>query len=555
MDSNRTVPIIVSVTGYRVLQEKDIPTLRNAVKQELQKIQALCPNSRLILMTCLAEGADMLCADVAEEMNIPLYAALPMKADVYCKDFPEAEKIRFCHHCNRAERVFVTPATEPEPATLNRNYLFRQADIYIVNHCHVLLALWNGEKGKPGGCGAAETVEFSLSGNYETKSGISYRSGSNEAVIHIFTPRGARTEELAGTVRVKGNGEAVKDIIVTTDHFNKLALEVKTRDDRTLLPKDFDKNDAILCHMEKMYRVSDDLSVESAERYRGILKKLAIANTIITLAFLMYDEAEATWLILVCGAVLFGAWFCHRYAVKTDCHNRYIEYRVLAESIRVQAYLRYAGSSLQVATLLPWSQQEETAWIVDALNTINVGENPKDGKRIRDCWVKQQLDYHINAYDRTKKNNKSSEKIVNTALCISFALYIFALLFELLFGGLIFEPRLLLADEDFYRTILKVLLGTISAGTIFGANYYGKLSPQRKLSDHKKMEHFYGKIHTLLADKEEEEEEKRKAEQREQIDIKKVQPEELLKVLAVEELIENGNWCSYQRDNTPDINL
>ena len=128
-------------------------------------------------------------------------------------------------------------------------------------------------------------------------------------------------------------------------------------------------------------------------------------------------------------------------------------------------------------------------------------------------------------------------------------------MFELYCGGLIFEPRLVLADEDFYRTILKVLLGTISAGTIFGANYYGKLSPQRKLSDHEKMEHFYGKIYTSLTDKEEEEEKKRKAEQREQIDIKKVQPEELLKVLAVEELIENGNWCSYQRDNTPDINL
>ena len=31
--------------------------------------------------------------------------------------------------------------------------------------------------------------------------------------------------------------------------------------------------------------------------------------------------------------------------------------------------------------------------------------------------------------------------------------------------------------------------------------------------------------------------------------------EELLTLLAREELTENGNWCSYQRDNRPDISL
>ena len=33
------------------------------------------------------------------------------------------------------------------------------------------------------------------------------------------------------------------------------------------------------------------------------------------------------------------------------------------------------------------------------------------------------------------------------------------------------------------------------------------------------------------------------------------QSEALLEQLAREELIENGNWLSYQRDNAPDISL
>ena len=33
------------------------------------------------------------------------------------------------------------------------------------------------------------------------------------------------------------------------------------------------------------------------------------------------------------------------------------------------------------------------------------------------------------------------------------------------------------------------------------------------------------------------------------------QTDALLEVLARVELIENGDWCSYQRDNTPDISM
>jgi hypothetical protein len=49
------------------------------------------------------------------------------------------------------------------------------------------------------------------------------------------------------------------------------------------------------------------------------------------------------------------------------------------------------------------------------------------------------------------------------------------------------------------------------------------------------MERFYGKMSAQLE--------------------KNGQTEELLTVLAREELVENGNWCSYQRDNKPDFSF
>ena len=80
---------------------------------------------------------------------------------------------------------------------------------------------------------------------------------------------------------------------------------------------------------------------------------------------------------------------------------------------------------------------------------------------------------------------------------------------------------------------MKIVLGSVSAFTLFISAYFGKLSLPRRLSDHSKMENFFKKMSDSL-------------------DLFG-QTDELLSLLAREELIENGNWYSYQSDNRPEI--
>ena len=106
------------------------------------------------------------------------------------------------------------------------------------------------------------------------------------------------------------------------------------------------------------------------------------------------------------------------------------------------------------------------------------------------------------------------------------------LLFELIWGGLLpFSQKI--ANAEFYRTLSKLLLGSISAATLFISNYYGRLSLSRTTSDHVKMERFYAAVLDRI----------------DRFD----ESDALLRLIAREELIENGNWCSYQRDNTADF--
>jgi len=534
MHAENNIPIVIGVTGHRAIRPEDREALFTAIKTELAKLEALCPNSPLLMLSSLAEGGDLLCADAAEELGISLIAALPMERKIYELDFSEEALLRFAHHCARAEQVFVAPATEAIPEVgPNQDFGYRQAGIYVAAHCHVLLALWDGGPGTAAACGTAETVDFALRGSYFPARGVSLRSDSNEAVLHVFTPRGKRTEEAAGTVHALGNWENLREILARTDSFNALAAEQQTQG-TDLLPADH-ADDPLLVRMEQIYQAASAISGAAAKKYRQVLAGLAIASMLLTMAFLLYDEAEAHWMILLCGAILLAAWGCRRFAVRSDCHRLYLECRALAESLRVQAYLRYAGSGIQAADHLSWTQQEETAWIMDALCVLVIGQAPTQSHDIRECWAEGQRKYHQWACGRALQNYQVSERVVQTALGLSIVLYLAAVVYELLCGGLFFPSRLFVSDVEIYRTLLKLLLGSISAITLFISNYYGRLSLPRQLSDHRKMERFYRKMY-------------------EQLELHG-QTDALLAVLAREELIENGNWHSYQRDNTPDISL
>ena len=176
-----------------------------------------------------------------------------------------------------------------------------------------------------------------------------------------------------------------------------------------------------------------------------------------------------------------------------------------------------------------------TAWILCAICAINGAPQPEIQRDIRNFWVEEQREYHRKAGKKTTGQMEKNDRILGTALKISILLYAAALVYEFAFGGLAIRPLLTLNDPENGRTLLKIVLGTLSAGTLFMANYYGKMSLRRVTADHEKMVKFFDKA-------------------AEQLD-RYGQNEHILEALAREELAENGNWCSFQRDNAPELNL
>ena len=524
------IPLIIGVTGHRQIRQEDRPVLLQRVCTELEKLKELCPHTDLAVMSCLAEGADQLCAEAAAQLSIPLIAALPMAQADYEEDFSEGALGRFRAGLKAAQKSFVVPPAEKEPAGADRDFAYRQAGIYVAEHSQLLLALWDGEAGRSG-CGTAETVSFALQGAFCPAEGVTIKK--NGFVLQIQTPRaGGDGAMQTGTVRFLGDEAAFREILARTDEWNELA-EGLTGENKPLLPADR-KAEPVLDRMERLYFQADELSLRFARRYRRTLAALAVISTVITVAFLLYDEAELHAMILLCGLMFLAAWLTQHLAKKSASHRRYLEYRTLAEVLRVQSFLLYAGSRTQVSSILPWSVQMETGWVAAALQALTVGAKPQAGGSIRECWVEDQRCYHEKALEKARHTRGGSDRIVRAAFTVSIVLYLATLVFELFWGGLLSSSGPY-ARAETVRAIVKLLLGSASAATLFMANYFGKLSLSRSVSDHEKMAQFYLAVRAWLD--------------------REGQTEALLRSLAREELIENANWCSYQRDNGADFSL
>jgi hypothetical protein len=158
--SSRTVPvhIVAGVTGHRRLNPK--PGLAEAIHKGLEEYRKIMRPSRdtplvITVLSPLAEGADRIVA--REVLKIPgsmLKVVLPFKKKDYTKDFETYESKR-----EFEELLSQARSVKQLPAKRSRNEAYEQAGRYIVDHCDVLIALWDGKPALGQG-GTGEIVAY-----------------------------------------------------------------------------------------------------------------------------------------------------------------------------------------------------------------------------------------------------------------------------------------------------------------------------------------------------------------------------------------------------------
>lgn len=143
----------VGVTGHRKLD--DTAALRATVVTALERAQARAPRgaSGWVVVSALAEGADRLVADIAmASFGARLEAVLPLPPSDYERDFATpASRAEFAALLSRSAHTSVIP---PQGS---RQDAYLAVGHYLVDHCDVLVAVWNGRPAAGKG-GTADVV-------------------------------------------------------------------------------------------------------------------------------------------------------------------------------------------------------------------------------------------------------------------------------------------------------------------------------------------------------------------------------------------------------------
>ena len=283
-----------------------------------------------------------------------------------------------------------------------------------------------------------------------------------------------------------------------------------------------------MIEIDKLYGIATGLSTKNAEKYRKIILWLSIFGGLLTWSFLFYDEAEMHGLIIACTISIIILYFIISYAEKLDCHRKYLEYRVLAESLRVQFFLLYAGIAEPVSEMLPWFIKTGIPWISDILSELNL--STADEEQHIHYWIQNQREYHEGAIKKNIPKYNNQKRLEKIALVITICTYAFTLIIEIF----IFYNYLANYDVAQIRAGLKIIIGTAAIMGLFGANYYGKMSLYNKINDSKRMVLLYNEFEKEI--------------DREEGEIS----EENVKYLAKEFLMENSAWYASQNPNKPD---
>ena len=369
------LPLVIGVTGHRDLREDEMPGIRARVRDLFLDLQSRYPTRKLRLLSPLAEGADRLVANVAMELGMELSVVMPMPRGVYHTEFSSAESIaEFDALYAKANDVFELPiARNGTVESISRpgrarDLQYAQSGVFLSAHCHILLALWDGKtSGQLGG--TAQVIRFhhhDIMPGYTTRTVATQQmliDDESDLIYHIVCsregPDGApaegfeplecwwftndrhepRLRELPPQHELifARSGEFSRDAIHFQDRIGPESYPLLEEADGRGLPRGVEIINHVFC-------ISDWLAIHYQKLTLRILKATHLLAFLMGFMFILFSDLRTQEMYMVAFLVFFAlSAGAQMLAKRHGWHRKYLDYRTLAEGLRVQFYLSAAG--------------------------------------------------------------------------------------------------------------------------------------------------------------------------------------------------------------------
>jgi len=443
--------IRIGVTGHRRLDDPIAmqAAVRRAIDSEVGKLFSTKSKANVSIsyrvLSALAEGADRIAARaVLEYPDARLDVVLPLTVEDYLEDFrTEESRLEFaellgkCRHPVqlRSRRIREDRHDAGDQAELRRES-YRRVGEYLVDHCDVLIAVWDGQPARgQGGTGAV----------------VQYAGEQDRPVIRVWG------ETI--TVYNPGVDAAAPDAI---DRFNRQAITPERRADyaknleeelfvkppsaaslpagvremvrSNFLPYYVQASIAAKTNQNRFYRWGKYVYAFSA----AAVGSAAIGVLIPSLAWLGFGFE-----LVLLSAIAMTLWRGRR----TQPHQNWIENRFLTERIRCGIFMAICGVQPKPLEVLPFMGHSQSAndWMVRVFDEIwdRLPEVPGSGqgdwqllkKYVEEAWIGDQVRFHREKSAKEKRALRiltRAGEIVLPATMVAAALHL-ALLWQV--GG------------------------------------------------------------------------------------------------------------------------
>lgn len=441
--------IRIGVTGHRKLHDPAAvqAMVKKAIAAEVEKLfpektrqnigrvrRAGTTAISLRVLSPLAEGADRVVARaVLSDPDARLDVVLPLTLEDYLEDFATEESKKefrdLLARCRRPvslrTRRIQDDRHDPGDQAELRGQAYRQAGQYVVDHCDVLVAVWDSQPSRGRG-GTAEIVHYGLE--------------QNRPIIRVW----GDSFEVLNRDNNNGLDASALDAI---DHFNRQAI---TPEQRASYVKNLDRE-----HFEEpqtardipasvrkfaneclfpYYAQGSIMAKESQKRFYRTGKFLyALSATAVGCAAVSVlfpaiagagFSAELVLLVII--------WLTLWQASRKHAHQRWIENRFLAERIRCGIFMAICGVEPRPIEVLPYMGHSQTVndWTVRVFDEIWDRLPPLAGcsqescrilnAYVRDVWIGEQVHFHKDKKEREgqarKRLAKAGEIVLPTTI-------------------------------------------------------------------------------------------------------------------------------------------
>ncbi|HEX7368834.1 MAG TPA: hypothetical protein VF284_00950 [Rhodanobacteraceae bacterium] len=470
--SPAVTPLVIGVTSHRNIAAHEVEAIRQRVRGLLLQLQHEFPNSPLCVLSPLAEGGDQLVAEAGLDLGAKLVAPLPFARELYAHDFADAEaRERFESLCDRAQLIELPLLIGHTHAGVSshgeeRNRQYAQAGMFVARHCHLLLAIWDGKPSHRLG-GTAQIVDYFLTGTppggierRRDKRPRLYGGGDERVLCHLVCsrdrPDGAPAATLApGQIVWRSLDESFPPDAPMPRVFRTVFAHANAfNDDAAKYAGRIEQQGAVIADAPPrpgqaevrapsspalLFRAADWLAIHFQRRVLLAMRVIYLAAFVMGVSFTMYDNLANQDNMLYVFLFLFAAGVVvSAIAKRRGWHRKYLDYRALAEGLRVQCHWRRAGISLTgdpefARDNLMQKQDIELGWVRNVMRSAGLADDPSPAhpgsavmQGVIEDWVGDENSGELGYYRVRTEQRERAHRINEAigALCLLAGIFI-----------------------------------------------------------------------------------------------------------------------------------